>query len=218
MSNTFLPNKKVCNYNYPIKLINNNNSICNQLDSTLVLNETYILYPNLIPSNYTILNKDLINQYISIKNNNLLNTTCKFNNENNSILKKVNKNNFDTLDDATKYCVLLKDNCVGMFSNHNNTDWTLISNLNLNNNNYNLIKDNNANTYIKNNLNLNTENLENTPISSTPSSTFSSTPISSALIPSDHVTYYWTTYNMIKISLSIIVSANILFFIFDRKN
>lgn len=145
----------------PIQYRSNMNSVCKRVNSTLNSSLTYTYYENLRPVNATYLLKDDINDQITYLTNSLIGkdyNTCKLTND--PVLPHVGSNNIENMNTALQYCTLFKNTCIGITSvDINNIYWKLISNISMDNNNYNLIRDQ-SNTYITDTLNLQTENFD----------------------------------------------------------
>jgi hypothetical protein len=138
-----LPKKIDQNENISIKFSSYPGTLCAHKDTVLNTNSIYNLYENLSPANPTYLSVDDINNSIKFLNNSLIGSdfkSCKLTYD--TILPLVGNNAIVNLHTAVKYCTILKDKCMGVTSIDGlNVYWNLISSLDMNNKNYNLIKD-----------------------------------------------------------------------------
>jgi hypothetical protein len=198
-----LPTEIIQNENIPITFFSNIDSICIRNSSVLNASSTYKLYENLTPANAVYLTTDDINNGIKFINNTILGSdykTCTI--LNNTILPLVGNNSLVNLNNALKYCSLLKNKCIGITSvDANNIYWNLISSISMNENNNNLIRGY-KNTYLQNTINLNIEKFDdNLP----------------NIVPISHH-FTWTDDLMIKAIIIIIVSACLIYYYYYKKN
>jgi len=154
-----LPSKIEKNESIDIRFYNNINSICERNNSTLNSSITYNLYKNLKPYKAEYISMDDINNQIKFLNNTILGkdyNNCKLQNE--TIIPKIGSDRIEGLDNALKYCTVFKQMCIGITSiDKNNIYWKLISNINSDSDNFDLIKSD-TNTYVSDKYNYQTEN------------------------------------------------------------
>jgi hypothetical protein len=188
----------------PIQFRNNDNSICNRLNSTIKSSLRYISYEKLKPVNATYLVKNDINDQIKFLTDSIISKdyiTCKL--SHNPILPYVGSDIIENMDTALQYCTLFKNKCIGITSvDKNNIYWKLINTISMDNNSYNLVKDD-TNTYITDTLNLQTENFD---------------PLNNLVIVEDPTSFVWTDKLAIEVILgSLVVSVIIYYAYYVRK-
>jgi len=148
--------------NIPIRFHSTNNGLCTHNNTTLNSSVSYNLYLNQKPANPRYLSKNDINNNINFLNASIIGNdfnTCKL--ENNTILPLVGDDAILNINTALQYCAIFKDKCIGITSiDGNNIYWNLISKLELDSNNFNLVK-NYRNTYIQDKININKEDFDN---------------------------------------------------------
>jgi len=198
-----VPSKIKHNESIQVRFYNNTNSICNRLNSTLNSTVTYNLYEKLSPYYAEYLSADDINNEIKFLNNSLLGkdyNVCKL--QTDPVLPYIGYEVIENKEIALKYCTIFSNKCIGIRSiDKNNVYWKLISNISMDNQNYDLVKDD-TNTYISDNLNIQIENFD---ISNYPK-----------IIP-DPPFFVWTDNLAIKFIIAILIGSIIIYYYYYVK-
>jgi len=167
----------------PIRFHSSKTGLCTHRETTLNASLSYNLHANKKPAKPTYLSKDDINNAITFLNATLLGkdyNSCIL--ENDTVLPLVGSEDILNINNALQYCTIFKDKCIGITSvDNNNIYWNLISKLDLDSNNFNLVNDN-RNTYIIDNININQENFDvNSIFSSSSNSSFNWTDLTASI-------------------------------------
>jgi hypothetical protein len=194
----------VSSVSIPIQFRGNVNTVCNRVNSTVNSSLTYTFYEKLRPTNATYLAKNDINDQIKILTNSIIGKdyiTCEL--SSNPILPYVSSYIIENMNTALQYCTLFKNKCIGITSvDKNNIYWKLISTIGVDNNNYNLIKDD-TNTYVTDTLNLQTEYFN---------------PLNNLVIVRDPTFFVWTDELAIIVTLASIGISVIIYCYYRHIN